>query len=243
MLSLQTVITFTASQLGKLKIQVSRTLSNPQHINIAELFYSIQGESTFAGLPCVFVRLAGCNLRCRYCDAQYTYEEPGTEKTIAELLEFADSYPGALVEITGGEPLLQESVNELMQQLLAKNRTVLLETNGSISVEKVPQGVIKIMDIKCPDSGMHDKMHLENLDLLGPQDEIKFVLSSRNDYDWAIDFIGNNHLGQKGAILFSPVNGLLDAAILAEWILADSLTVRLQLQLHKIIWPDKNRGV
>lgn len=222
---------------------MSLTLSNPENINISELFYSIQGESTFAGLPCVFIRLAGCNLRCRYCDAKYTYEEPGAEKTMAELLDFVDSYPPAIVEITGGEPLLQDSVYDLMQQLLAKNRTVLLETNGSINVEKVPQDVIKIMDIKCPDSGMHDKVYLKNLELLGPQDEIKFVLSSRNDYDWAVDFMRKRQLEQKGAILFSPVDGLLDAAKLADWILADSLPVRLQLQLHKILWPDQTRGV
>lgn len=162
---------------------------------------------------------------------------------MAELLDFVDSYPPAIVEITGGEPLLQDSVYDLMQQLLAKNRTVLLETNGSINVEKVPQDVIKIMDIKCPDSGMHDKVYLKNLELLGPQDEIKFVLSSRNDYDWAVDFMGKRQLEQKGAILFSPVDGLLDAAKLADWILADHLPVRLQQQLHKIVWPDQTRGV
>ena len=222
---------------------MSLTLSSLQLINISELFYSIQGESIFAGLPCVFVRLAGCNLRCSYCDAKYTYEEPATEKTIAELLDFVDSYPTALVEITGGEPLLQNSVYELMQQLLEKKRTVLLETNGSISVEKVPDGVIKIVDIKCPDSGMHDKIYLKNFELLGPQDEIKFVLSSRNDYDWAVDLISKNKLEKKGSILFSPVNGLLDAAKLAYWILSDHLPVRLQLQLHKILWPDQTRGV
>lgn len=222
---------------------MSLTLSSRQCLNISELFYSIQGESTFAGLPCVFIRLAGCNLRCSYCDAKYTYEEPAIEKTISEVLAFAGSYPAALVEITGGEPLLQDSVYDLMQQLLADKRTVLLETNGSISVEKVPQGVIKIIDIKCPDSNMHDPMHLNNLALLNAQDEIKFVLSSRKDYDWAIDIIKKHPLEKNKAILFSPVNGLLDAAQLAEWILADCLPVRLQLQLHKIIWPDQNRGV
>lgn len=222
---------------------MSLTLNNLQRINISELFYSIQGESTFAGLPCVFIPLAGCNLRCNYCDAKYTYEEPGTEKTISELLEFADSYPDALVEITGGEPLLQDSVYELMKRLLANDRTILLETNGSISVEKVPDGVIKIIDIKCPDSGMHDKMHLKNLELLNQQDEIKFVLSSRNDYDWAVDLIRKNTLEQKGSILFSPVEGLLDSTELAKWILTDCLPVRLQVQLHKILWPEQNRGV
>ena len=218
-------------------------MSKPKHLEIAELFYSIQGESTYAGLPCVFIRLAGCNLRCSYCDAKYTYEEPATTSSISEILDFAGAYPDAIVEITGGEPLLQEQVYELMDQLLTQKRTVLLETNGSIGVEKVPQGVIKIIDIKCPDSGMHDKMDLKNLDLLTQQDEIKFVLRSRNDYDWAVDIISRYNLESRCPILFSPVAEKLDAAKLAAWILNKRLQVRLQLQLHKIIWPDKIRGV
>lgn len=221
---------------------MSPILSNPNSLSVSELFYSIQGESTYAGLPCVFIRLVGCNLRCSYCDARFTYEEENVIKTDGELLEYVDQYPDALVEITGGEPLLQAGVYPLMAGLITKKRTVLLETNGSILLDKVPKEVIKIVDMKCPDSGMHDKMLFENLENLGARDEVKFVLCSRNDYDWAVDLLNRFSLQDRCAVLFSPVTEKLKADHLAAWILEDCLPVRLQLQLHKILWPQKSRG-
>lgn len=225
-------------------------MSTPQLI-ISELFHSIQGESSFAGYPCCFIRLSGCNLRCSYCDASYTYEEQGQAMELAAIMEFVASYPASMVQITGGEPLLQEGVYPLMAQLLASKRLVLLETNGSIDLAKVPAAIIKIMDIKCPDSGMADKMLLTNLEHLTPADELKFVLSSRNDYEWAVDFSKSHGLlapdqqGQqeKTALLFSPVANRLEARQLAEWLLADQLPIRLQIQLHTILWPQVKRGV
>ena len=211
-------------------------------LEVSELFFSIQGESSYSGQPCVFIRLSGCNLRCNYCDARYTYEEKGELKSIDELLAFVEDHPGNIVEITGGEPLLQESSIPLMKKLLADDRRVLLETNGSISLAEVPAGVVKIVDVKCPDSGMSEHFLQENLSLLSRDDELKFVLSSRNDYDWAVEMIRALPKNASGTIHFSPVPGRLDPALLAEWILTDRLPVRLQLQLHKIIWPEEVRG-
>ena len=220
-------------------------------LNISELFYSIQGESTFAGYPCVFIRFAGCNLRCSFCDTSYAYEEEGLNYTLSNILEFAGKYPSALIQLTGGEPLLQEGVYPLMSSLLEANRTVMLETNGSVSLREVPGGVIKIMDMKCPGSGMSEKMDLANLGLLTSADELKFVISSRADYDWAIHVIETHihfyndpiNLKKRVKILFSPVVEKLEPARLAEWILADGLQVRMQIQLHRILWPDRTRGV
>ena len=212
-------------------------------LNISEIFYSIQGESSFAGYPCLFIRLAGCNLRCSYCDARYTYEETPTTIAAGSLLAESAKYPHALIEITGGEPLLQEGVYPLMDALIAAGRTVLLETNGSLSIGRVPQPVVKIVDLKCPDSGMSDKMELANLDLLAPHDEIKFVLSSRADYDWATAMLAEYRLGEKAKVILSPVIGRLDPAQLAQWLLADALPARLQLQLHTLLWPGMKRGV
>lgn len=212
-------------------------------LEISEKFFSIQGESTLAGFPCVFFRLSGCNLRCRYCDARYAYEEPGAIVSLAELLAYADLYPKALVEITGGEPLLQENVYPLMEKLLASGRKVLLETNGSINLSRVPAGIIKIMDIKCPDSGMAGHFDQTNLDLLGPTDEIKFVISSKKDYDWAAGLV-QGPLANIGvaAINFSPIVADLSPPLIADWLLRDCLPIRLQLQLHKILWPAITRG-
>ncbi len=218
-------------------------------LEISELFYSIQGESTYAGLPCVFIRLAGCNLRCHYCDSAYTFNEKGRRHAISDLLNFADQYPGALVELTGGEPLLQDNTIALMANLTAQGRQVLLETNGSLDLTPVPTGVIKIMDLKCPDSGMSEHMQLANIGLLNKRDEIKFVLSSRLDYDWAISMVKQYELDLKAkrqsgpALLFSAVTNKLNPTDLADWILEDQLPVRLQIQLHKIIWPQIDRGV
>ncbi|MBA3004026.1 MAG: radical SAM protein [Desulfurivibrio sp.] len=212
-------------------------------LQLSEIFYSIQGESSFAGYPCLFFRFSGCNLRCSYCDAKYTYEEPTNPTTIENLLTEADRYPNVLIEITGGEPLLQDGVYPLMDRLLAAGRTVLLETNGSISIERVPKEVVKIIDLKCPDSGMSEKMNLANLDLLTPHDEIKFVVSSQGDYDWARDMINKHRLVEKAKLILSPVIGRLEPALLAQWLMTDCLPARLQLQLHTLLWPEMKRGV
>ena len=212
-------------------------------LQISEIFYSIQGESAYAGYPCLFFRLAGCNLRCSYCDAKYTYEEPATATPFSTLLSEAARYPNALIEITGGEPLLQEGVYPLMDELLAAGHTVLLETNGSLSIARVPKEVVKIIDLKCPDSGMAEKMDLANLDLLTPHDEIKFVVSSRPDYDWARAMIAERRLAEKAKLILSPVIGRLAPALLAQWLMSDALPARLQLQLHTLLWPGMKRGV
>jgi 7-carboxy-7-deazaguanine synthase len=217
-------------------------LQTESSLLISELFYSIQGESSFAGYPCVFIRLAGCNLRCCYCDARYAYEEEGRKVPLTDILTHAASHPAALVAITGGEPLLQENVYPLMKQLLAANRTVLLETNGSLGISRVPGEVVKVLDLKCPDSGMHEQMNFKNMHFLSLRDEIKFVLSSRVDYEWAVATIGTYRLDRVAKLLFSPVAGRLNPAELAAWLLADNLPARLQLQLHKILWPETVRG-
>ena len=211
-------------------------------LQLSEVFYSIQGESSFAGYPCLFFRLAGCNLRCSYCDAKYTYEDPASPTPLSTLLNEAARHPNALIEITGGEPLLQEGVYPLMEALLARDRAVLLETNGSLNIARVPKEVVKIIDLKCPDSGMAEKMDLANLTLLAPHDEIKFVVSSRADYDWAVTMIREHRLAEKAKLILSPVLGRLAPALLAQWLLADALPARLQLQLHTLLWPEKKRG-
>ena len=216
---------------------------------VSELFYSIQGESTRAGLPCAFIRLAGCNLRCGYCDSAYTWEEPGSSMTGAEILGWLEQYPGILVELTGGEPLLQEGIYPLLDALLARERLVLLETNGSLPVDRVPAPVAVILDLKCPDSGMAERMDLGNIPLLaarkkaGGRDEIKFVLSSEADYAWASEIIARYRLAEIAPLLLSPMARLLSPARLAELMLRDRLPARLQLQLHRCIWPDQHRGV
>lgn len=209
---------------------------------VSELFFSLQGESTYAGLPCSFIRLWGCNLRCTYCDSAYSYQGQGREYRIAELISFIQERPTAIVEVTGGEPLLQENIYPFLAELVAMNRTVLLETNGSVNVAHVPQGVVKIMDMKCPSSGMSSRVDLDNLALLNSQDEIKFVIGNRNDYQWAMEKMQQFRLDQRSKVLFSPVAGMMNPAELARWILEDGLPVRFQLQLHKILWPDLEHG-
>jgi len=219
-------------------------------LQVSELFYSIQGESTFAGYPCAFIRLAGCNLRCSYCDARYTYEEKPRLMAVEELLGFARRHPAALVQITGGEPLLQEQVYFLLEELMWEERLVLLETNGSIGLNRVPSQVVKIMDLKCPDSGMADQMDPGNFTLLTPADELKCVISSRRDYEWAVAMLRAHipaladpaAIRNRVKILFSPVTEKLAPAELAQWLLDDGLQVRLQLQLHRSLWPDKTRA-
>jgi 7-carboxy-7-deazaguanine synthase len=218
-------------------------------LSVSELFYSIQGESTWAGFPCVFIRLNGCNLRCRYCDASYTWEEPGTEKTISDILEWVRDYPRVLTEITGGEPLLQDNIYPLTEQLIARGHKVLIETNGTISLEHVPLTASIIMDIKCPESGMDNKVHEPNIEMLArrkaqhSRDEIKFVLSSVQDFHWARNYVKKYTLNEIVPVLFSPVTGLLEPGLLAELLLTHQVPVRLQLQLHTLLWPDKSRGV
>lgn len=219
------------------------------NLKISEIFYSIQGESSYAGLPCVFVRLSGCNLRCTYCDADYTWEDGGAQ-SIDSILSAVDRYPCALVEVTGGEPLFQKNCPNLLQKLIARKKTVLLETNGSFPIDKVPEGVVAILDVKCPDSGSKNTFHPDNIRLIKQRlatapgsCELKFVLSTRNDYLFAKDFITQHDLDDLLPILFSPVQSGVTAPDLASWIMQDGLNVRLQLQLHTILWPDISRGV
>jgi 7-carboxy-7-deazaguanine synthase len=227
---------------------------------ITEIFKSIQGEGTRAGLPCIFVRLTGCNLRCTWCDTAYAFhggEKMAVDEVLARVDELAERSAGAsqaivpLVELTGGEPLLQEEVYDLAQKLLASGYTLLIETSGERFVGRLPQEVIKIVDVKCPDSGEADTFEMKNLDVIGPRDEVKFVLSTRRDYEFAREFTRQHQLSQRvGAVLFSPVfedpegkwQGLQPRA-LVEWILADRLPVRLGLQLHKFVWDPATKGV
>ena len=212
-------------------------------VTINEIFYSVQGESTYAGQPCVFVRLTACDLRCSWCDTPYAFHE-GRKRPIEDVVAEVERYECPLVEVTGGEPLLQEEVYPLMRQLLSKGKTVLLETGGHRSTARVPDPVVTILDVKCPGSGEADRMDWENLARLRPRDEVKFVVKDRADYDYARDVIGRFGLaGRAAAIHLSPVHGVLDSKTLSEWVLADRLPVRVQLQLHKYIWPPDTRGV
>jgi 7-carboxy-7-deazaguanine synthase len=227
-------------------------------VQITEIYKSLQGESTYAGLACVFVRLTGCNLRCSWCDSEYTFAG-GRRITIEEVLGEVSrlSSGGGLVEITGGEPMLQErEVVPLMERLLQDGYSVLLETSGERPLRRVPAGVVKIVDVKCPDSGEPDTFCMDNLEALTPRDEMKFVLSSRADYEFARDFTQRHGLAQRvNAVLFSPAfrknatgardssHCLLDPQELAEWMLADNVPGRLGMQLHKFIWDPAVKGV
>lgn len=212
-------------------------------LTINEIFYSIQGEATRAGEPCVFVRLTACDLRCSWCDTEYAFYE-GRKRSIEDVIAEVERHDCRLVEITGGEPLIQEDVYPLMTSLLDRGYTVMIETGGHRSIARVPSEVVKIVDVKCPGSGESGKNHWENLSLLGPRDEVKFVVKDRVDYEYARDTIQRHAIADKAnAILMSPVHGVLDARQLAEWVLADHLPVRLQLQIHKFIWPAAMRGV
>ncbi|WP_456388683.1 radical SAM protein [Desulfolithobacter sp.] len=210
---------------------------------VNEIFYSIQGESTYAGLPCIFVRLTGCNLRCTYCDTRYAFDQ-GRTMTLVQIEHQISQHRCSLVEITGGEPLLQEQTPELVRRLLNRGYRVLLETNGSQDISRVDSRCRRIMDLKCPSSSEVEQNILENLHHLTPVDEIKFVLGDRHDYEWTREIIQQvRSLKLKNTILLSTVTEKLDHATLARWILEDSLEVRLQVQLHKIIWAPDTRGV
>jgi 7-carboxy-7-deazaguanine synthase len=212
-------------------------------LTINEIFHSIQGESTHAGRPCVFVRLTACDLRCSWCDTPYAFTE-GRKMSVDDVVGRVRDYGCDVVEITGGEPLLQQEVYPLMQRLLDEGHTVMLETGGHLSVERVPAGVIRVIDVKCPGSDESAKNHWTNLEHLRPTDEIKFVIKDRADYEYARDVVTKHRLiGRCAAVLLSPVHGIQDAKELAGWVLADRLAVRVQLQTHKYIWDAATRGV
>ena len=211
-------------------------------LRINEIFHSIQGESTHAGRPCVFVRLTYCHLRCRWCDTEYAFFE-GSERTLDEIVAEVARYGCRLVEVTGGEPLIQKETNELLRRLLDGGHEVLLETSGSWPIDDVPDGVRIIMDLKAPGSGMTGRNRWENLGKLDADDEVKIVIADRADYEWARGVVGEHGLTERHSVLFSPAWGEMDPAELAEWILADRLPVRLQLQIHKHVWSLTARGV
>jgi 7-carboxy-7-deazaguanine synthase len=211
-------------------------------MKINEIFTSIQGETSFAGLPFTFVRLSGCNLRCTYCDTQYAYEE-GEEQSLEGVIAEIEKRDVPRLVITGGEPLLQDETYALCSRLLDRGYTVLLETNGSILIKDVDPRVHRILDLKCPGSGMDNRMDFSNITCLTTRDEVKFVISHREDFAWALAAIKQHALQGRAHILFSPVYGRLRPAELAAWILKEKLNVRLQLQLHRYIWPDTLRGV
>lgn len=216
-------------------------MNGKERLLVNEIFYSIQGESSYSGRPCAFVRLTACNLRCVYCDTTYAFNE-GQWMTVGAVLAEILRYPTPLVEITGGEPLLQKAVHPLISKLLDAGKEVLIETGGSLDISKVDPRAVLIYDIKCPDSGMVNKNRWENLGLLRQHDEVKFVVSSRHDYEWAKQVMSERELVPGRTVLFSATWRQLPPEQLAEWILEDRLPVRLQVQLHKILWGER-RGV
>jgi 7-carboxy-7-deazaguanine synthase len=213
-------------------------------LKVNEIFYSLQGESSYAGRPCVFIRLTGCNLRCSYCDTRYAYEE-GTDRELDLIIDQVSSYRCPLVEITGGEPLIQMETPTLILRLLERNFKVLLETNGSQNIQRVDDRCIKVVDMKCPSSGMEARNDLENLKKLGSNDELKFVIGDRIDFEYAKGVLDEyqKFFSAMNPVHFSPVFGELEPKLLAQWILEEHLGVRLQLPLHKILWDPNQRGV
>lgn len=224
----------------KLKSEMDRVTKDSRLV-VNEIFFSIQGEGTRTGMPCVFVRLTGCNLRCSYCDTAYAFHE-GHSMSLEEILDRVRSYGCRLVEITGGEPLLQAAVRELMDRLVEEGTQVLLETSGERDIGNINPRVVTIMDVKCPSSGESGRNRRENLALLRRHDELKFVIGNREDYEWATDLVRREKLSEHLTVLFSPVHGQLPAEELAEWILEDRLPVRFQVQLHKVLWGANARG-
>ena len=211
-------------------------------LKINEIYFSIQGESSKAGLPCVFVRLTYCNLRCTYCDTEYAFYE-GTDYSIEEIIQEVKKYKCRLVEITGGEPLVQEESLEFMKILCDEDFDVMLETGGSLPIKDIDKRVMIIMDLKCPSSGMLKKNLYENINYLKQNDEVKFVIGTREDYEWSKEITSKYDIGKKCEILFSVVFGELEPVTLVEWILDDKLNVRFQLQMHKFIWDPAAKGV
>jgi len=219
---------------------------NDLKFNISEIFFSIQGEGTRAGLPCVFVRLQGCRLRCSWCDTPYALEIKQIENimTYSEILDKIYSYDCKFVEFTGGEPFEQADIHEIMKYLCDQGFTVAVETSGYIDVSDIDSRIIKILDIKCPDSGMSKKNNFKNINNIRPTDEIKFVIASKSDFDYALNIIKENNLvNRTAAVLMSPVFGKMNNIELAEWVLGTKLSIRLQLQMHKYIWEPNKRGV
>ena len=216
--------------------------SESKMLKVNEIYLSVQGESSYTGLPCVFIRLTGCNLRCIWCDTAYAFYE-GKSMSIDEIVGKVKKFGIKLVEITGGEPLMQENVYPLMDKLIGKRFQVMLETGGSLSLEKVPRDIIKIMDIKCPGSGEHKNNNLDNLKFLETKDEVKFVILNRHDYEWSRDLIHKYKIHEIAHILISPVYDKLELKEIVKWILEDKLPVRLQTQLHKAIWDENTIGV
>lgn len=219
-----------------------REIPRDERLRLVEIYASVQGESSFVGLPCVFVRLAGCNLRCTWCDSTYTFTG-GTYTSIDEVVARTLAFGIPRVELTGGEPLVQRQAIPLLRRLVDAGLTVLLETSGSRDIAPVPPEVHVIMDLKPPDSGEARANLWSNVPLLRPKDEVKFVIASRGDYEWSRDVVRTHALTARCPVLFSPATGLVEPKALVEWILADGLDVRFQLQLHKVVWPPDERGV
>lgn len=211
-------------------------------LRVTEIFHSIQGESSYAGRPCVFIRLTGCPLRCSWCDTEYAFHG-GTDMTIEAVLEKVRAYRCPLVEVTGGEPLHQENALPLIEALCSQGYEVLIETSGAIDITPVDRRAHVILDVKCPGSGMTERMRWSNLDRVAAKDEVKFVIKDRADYEWARSILKRYALEQRCTVLFGPVFGELEPRLLAEWVLADRLPVRFQLQLHKYVWAPDMRGV
>ena len=221
---------------------VARRATMRRMLLVNEIFRSIQGESTRAGLPCTFVRLTGCNLRCVWCDTAYAFYE-GRRMTVEEVLDEVGRLGCSLVEVTGGEPLAQRESLRLMAELMGRGHVVLLETGGSLPIAEVPDGVIRIVDVKCPGSGESHRNYWKNLELLRSGDEVKFVISSREDYLWAVARIREYDLSRRSTVLFSSVHESLPAGNLAGWMLEDQVPARLQIQMHKVLWPGVERGI
>ena len=211
-------------------------------LKINEIYYSVQGESTHAGRSCIFIRLTYCNLRCTYCDTEYAFYE-GKDMEIPEIMNEIQQWDCNLVEVTGGEPLFQEECIDLLNDLVNSSYEIMLETGGSLSISDVPKEVIKIVDFKCPSSGMENKNLWSTVDNLQPHDEVKFVIGNREDFDWAKEKITEYSLDKKCTVLFSPTFGEIDPQQIVEWILAENLPVRIQMQMHKMIWSPDKQGV
>tara|TARA_B100001142_G_scaffold71623_2_gene72306 strand:+ start:36994 stop:37635 length:642 start_codon:yes stop_codon:yes gene_type:complete len=212
------------------------------NLKINEIYYSIQGESSYSGLPCVFIRLTYCNLRCSYCDTEYAFYE-GKDISIKEIIRKVNSYKCNLVEITGGEPLLQKNCIELINQLEKNNKKVLIETGGSLPIKNISKNTHIILDLKCPSSNMESKNLWDNLDYIKKTDEIKFVIGNKTDYDWVKKIIKKHNLEKKCLLLISPVHDKIDKEKIINWILKDNLKIRFQIQLHKEIWDKDKKGV
>jgi 7-carboxy-7-deazaguanine synthase len=217
-------------------------MTTSQTLQITEIFHSIQGESTRLGEPCVFVRLTGCPLRCTWCDTEYAFHG-GETMALETILDRVHAYDCPLVEVTGGEPLHQPGALVLLKKLCDAGHQVMIETSGAFDISAIDPRVSIIMDVKCPGSGMTDRMRWANMEQLSHKDEAKFVLKNHADYEWAKDIVKRYSLGERCPVLFSPVYGSLDLQPLAEWILTDRLPVRVQMQLHKLIWDPETRGV